>query len=143
MSTRAFVGYVAGNTIISAYSHYDGYPQGLGQVLASAYPTEAQAKQIIATRDIACDPEKNQINPFPSYDPDEGPMMADWTDFVLEVAHSDVQYVYLFLPGHGWVGTAPHSAWKARLREAKAKRTAIAQDKLHFQSIPRMIAKGM
>ncbi len=85
MTTRAFVGYVDGHLIQSTYSHYDGYPAGLGSVLANVYPTETQAREITGTHDVECRVSEGKIVPFTAYG-EEGPMVAGWKDFVLEVA---------------------------------------------------------
>ena len=44
--TRALVGYLAGNTLTTAYNHYDGYPSNLGKGLEAHYNDDDKAKDI-------------------------------------------------------------------------------------------------
>jgi len=44
--TRALVGYLAGDTLTTAYNHYDGYPSNLGKGLETHYNDDEKAKDI-------------------------------------------------------------------------------------------------
>lgn len=79
--------------------------------------------------------------PFTAYG-EEGPMVAGWKDFVLEVACSDVEYAYLFVPEHGWMGTQIHHDWKRRLRDAPSKKDAIQTHKLKLRPLSTMVREG-
>ena len=138
MSTRAFIGFVTDDLIQATYSHYDGYPAGVGSILECFYSTATQAQEITNTRTVECVFKDSAIRPFDSGEQEEGPLLASWEEFVLEVAYSDVQYAYLFVPEHSWIGAEIHRDWKNRIREAPSKKDSIQSDKLTLKRIRAM-----
>lgn len=54
MSTRCFIGYETEKGIAKAiYSHYDGYPSGVGKILLEHYQDLNKIKDLIALGDIS------------------------------------------------------------------------------------------
>ena len=55
MATRSRIGIELNDgSILSAYHHWDGYPEWLGQVLATHYRTKAQVASLIDGGDMSC-----------------------------------------------------------------------------------------
>ena len=54
MATRARIGLQVGNSIISVYHHWDGYPQWLGRILSTHYTTKSQVIDLIDGGDMSC-----------------------------------------------------------------------------------------
>tara|TARA_R100000734_G_C3268681_1_gene65222 strand:+ start:194 stop:625 length:432 start_codon:yes stop_codon:yes gene_type:complete len=53
MSTRARIGIQVGNSIVSVYHHWDGYPQWLGRILNTHYTTKSQVIDLIDGGDMS------------------------------------------------------------------------------------------
>lgn len=54
MSTNATISILlADDSVSTIYSHWDGYPQGVGTVLLESYNTEAQVQDLIAQGDVS------------------------------------------------------------------------------------------
>ena len=53
MSTRARIGLQVGNSIVSVYHHWDGYPQWLGRILNTHYTTKNQVIDLIDGGDMS------------------------------------------------------------------------------------------
>ena len=54
MSTNATISrLLADGTVDTIYSHWDGYPEGVGRVLVESYNTEAQVQDLIAQGDVS------------------------------------------------------------------------------------------
>ena len=53
MSTRARIGIQVGNSIVSVYHHWDGYPQWLGRILNTHYTTKNQVIDLIDGGDMS------------------------------------------------------------------------------------------
>ena len=53
MSSRAIIGYEnPDGKIQSIYVHYDGYPEGAGEILKDKFNTETKAKKLTADSDL-------------------------------------------------------------------------------------------
>ena len=53
MATRARIGIQVGNSIVSVYHHWDGYPQWLGRILNTHYTTKNQVIDLIDGGDMS------------------------------------------------------------------------------------------
>ena len=53
MSTRARIGLQVGNSIVSVYHHWDGYPQWLGRILNTHYTTKNKVIDLIDGGDMS------------------------------------------------------------------------------------------
>ena len=53
MATRARIGLQVGNSIVSVYHHWDGYPQWLGRILNTHYTTKSQVIDLIDGGDMS------------------------------------------------------------------------------------------
>ena len=53
MSTRARIGIQVGNSIVSVYHHWDGYPEWLGRILNTHYTTKSQVIDLIDGGDMS------------------------------------------------------------------------------------------
>ena len=55
MATRSRIGIeLKDGSILSAYHHWDGYPQWLGRILNTHYNTREQAAELIDGGDMSC-----------------------------------------------------------------------------------------
>jgi len=54
MATRATISILlADDSATTIYSHWDGYPEGVGATLLESYNTEAQVQELIANGDVS------------------------------------------------------------------------------------------
>lgn len=53
MATRSRIGYLENNKLHSVYCHWDGYPEGVGQVLFDHYQNINKIKYLIGHGDIS------------------------------------------------------------------------------------------
>ena len=59
MATRSRIGIeLKDGSILSAYHHWDGYPQWLGRILNTHYNTREQAADLIDGGDMSCAGQK-------------------------------------------------------------------------------------
>ncbi len=55
MATRSRIGIeLLDGSILSAYSHWDGYPEWLGRILKTHYNTKSLAAELIDGGDMSC-----------------------------------------------------------------------------------------
>ena len=55
MATRSRIGIeLSDGSILSAYHHWDGYPQWLGRILTTHYNSREQAAELIDGGDMSC-----------------------------------------------------------------------------------------
>ena len=55
MSTRSRVGLeLADGSILSIYSHYDGYPEWAGRILCTHYNNREKVETLIDSGDVSC-----------------------------------------------------------------------------------------
>ena len=55
MATRSRIGYVnEAGSIVSAYCHYDGYPQHNGKILLKHYNTIDKVRELVIEGDMSC-----------------------------------------------------------------------------------------
>ena len=113
MATRARIGIeLLDGSILSAYSHWDGYPEWLGRTLKTHYNTRALAEELIDGGDMSCcwtddrwdDNGKKGVYGanYYSYRGDECPprLDADLAEYLLPGVGEE--YHYLFRNGE-WV----------------------------------------
>ena len=63
MSTRCNIAVQTGDAIQIVYSHWDGYPSGMGLVLQQFFPTKENAKELVSGGDIsAIDWKSGEVN---------------------------------------------------------------------------------
>ena len=100
MATRARIGLELKNgSIVSAYHHWDGYPEWLGRILNTHYNTRAKAAELIDGGDMSvCWNNDNE----PEYYGSDCPPRLDVD--ILGYLHPDrsEEYAYLFRNGE-WV----------------------------------------
>ena len=53
MATRSRIGIQIGNDILSAYHHWDGYPNWLGRILKTHYNTKEKVAELIDGGDMS------------------------------------------------------------------------------------------
>tara|TARA_B100000085_G_scaffold276895_1_gene296616 strand:- start:1958 stop:2347 length:390 start_codon:yes stop_codon:yes gene_type:complete len=53
MATRSRIGIQIGNDVLSAYHHWDGYPEWLGRVLKTHYNTKEKVAELIDGGDMS------------------------------------------------------------------------------------------
>ena len=53
MATRSRIGIQIGNDILSAYHHWDGYPEWLGRILKTHYNTKEKVAELIDGGDMS------------------------------------------------------------------------------------------
>ena len=116
MSTNARIGIkLEDGSILSAYHHWDGYPEWLGVVLKTRYETKEKVAELIdggnmssCWSDNEYDYEKQEFvkrDPQPEYygGDDERPRLSkNFTQFAFD-SKSGEEFLYLFRPyGDGW-----------------------------------------
>ena len=116
MSTNARIGIkLEDGTILSAYHHWDGYPEWLGVILKQEYNTKEKVRELIdggnmssCWSDTIFDYEKQEFvkrDPQPEYygGDDERPRLSkNFTQFAFD-SKSGEEFLYLFRPyGDGW-----------------------------------------
>ena len=116
MATRARIGLkLEDGSIISAYHHWDGYPEWLGVTLKEHYNTKEDIAKLIdggnmssCYSDNQCDEEKQEFvknDPKPEYygGDDERPRLSrNFTQFAFD-SKSGEEYLYLFVDNE-WNG---------------------------------------
>jgi hypothetical protein len=53
MATRSYIGFLDGDTVHYVYCHFDGYPEGVGQILQNHYTDIDKIKQLISRGDLS------------------------------------------------------------------------------------------
>ena len=109
MSTRSRIGIQVDGGIVSAYHHWDGYPQWLGVTLNKYYNTESKVKELIDGGDMSsCYSENGWDNEKrdeqPCYYSERGencpPQMAESiTEYLEQADNCCSEYAYLFCGG--------------------------------------------
>lgn len=122
MSTRCFIGYETDKGVAKAiYSHYDGYPSGVGKILFEHYQDLNKIKDLIALGDISylgelvAPLEDDKTHSFKSptdkvtvaYHRDRGEELnpainLNFTDKD-KVSSLWVDYIYIYTLGNKWV----------------------------------------
>ena len=110
MSTRSRIGIQVDGGIVSAYHHWDGYPQWLGVTLNKYYNTESKVKELIDGGDMSScysdsswDGEEKR-DKQPCYYSERGedcpPQMAESiTEYLEQADNCCGEYAYLFCGG--------------------------------------------
>ena len=101
MATRSRIGIQIGNDILSAYHHWDGYPEWLGRILKTHYNTKEKVAELIDGGDmsVALGDDKK-----PEYYADRGedcPPSYMSKDEYLNKDNNE-EYAYIFTSA-GWV----------------------------------------
>tara|TARA_B100000287_G_scaffold434269_1_gene498283 strand:+ start:1463 stop:1882 length:420 start_codon:yes stop_codon:yes gene_type:complete len=109
MSTRSRIGIQVDGGIVSAYHHWDGYPQWLGVTLNKYYNTEAKVKELIDGGDMSScysdngwDDEKRDEQPcyYSERGEDCPPKLAESiTEYLEQADNCCGEYAYLFCGG--------------------------------------------
>ena len=109
MSTRSRIGIQVDGGIVSAYHHWDGYPQWLGVTLNKYYNTESKVKELIDGGDMSScysengwDNEKRDEQPcyYSERGEDCPPQMAESiTEYLEQADNCCGEYAYLFCGG--------------------------------------------
>ncbi len=109
MSTRSRIGIQVDGGIVSAYHHWDGYPQWLGVTLNKYYNTEAKVKELIDGGDMSScysdngwDGEKRDEQPcyYSERGEDCPPKLAESiTEYLEQADNCCGEYAYLFCGG--------------------------------------------
>lgn len=109
MSTRSRIGIQVDGGIVSAYHHWDGYPQWLGVTLNKYYNTEAKVKELIDGGDMSScysengwDSEKRDEQPcyYSERGEDCPPKLAESiTEYLEQADNCCGEYAYLFCGG--------------------------------------------
>ena len=133
MATRARIGVLrTPDNVESIYSHWDGYPEGVGATLAESYTQSTKVDSLMALGDVSIlgseigeqhDFELRSNNPGSkdwclAYGRDRGETdVSSSTHSLSEWPDCDQEYEYLFDPAKGWAvreaafGDVQASAW--------------------------------
>ena len=130
MGTRARIGLeLSDGSILSAYHHWDGYPEWLGRILTTHYNSYAQASELIDGGDMSCawtnerwsndllDRHKEQYGPqyYSQRGEDCPPRLdSDLCEYLLP--NNSEEYAYLFRNGE-WVCYNMHQFDDSKLPE--------------------------
>jgi len=93
MATRCRIGYrEKDGTIVSAYSHYDGYPSHTGKILLKRFRSFESVKELCKTGEIAqlTETEETTINS------DMWRKSKDSLDYIRAAYDNGCEYAYLF-----------------------------------------------
>lgn len=98
MATRASVAIQTGDVIRAIYSHWDGYPEGLGTTLEASYKDKARVLSLVSMGDASSISDTIEESVF--YHRDRGEELRfheflsveDWLDWARE---SWAEYAYL------------------------------------------------
>jgi hypothetical protein len=117
MATRARIGLELKNgSIVSAYHHWDGYPEWLGRILNTHYNTRAKAAELIDGGDMSvCWNNDNQPEYYSARGEDCPPRLdADLCEYLLP--DNSEEYAYVFRNGQ-WVCYNMHEFDDSKLPE--------------------------
>ena len=111
MATRSIICRTIGNGLVRGiYCHFDGYPNGVGEILYNCYQSARRLDQLFKRGDISSlGPTPNRAtHPFgwsPKYGVEEeyAAFVCPENDIVSGSHHIDVEYVYLWRKGAWWV----------------------------------------
>ena len=117
MATRSRIGIeLKDGSILSAYHHWDGYPEWLGRILKTHYNTKEQVSELIDGGDMStCWAENNEPEYYSARGEDCPPRLD--VD-ILGYLHPDKseEYTYLFRNGE-WVCYDMHEFEDSKLPE--------------------------
>ena len=120
MGTRSRIGIqLSDNSILSAYHHWDGYPEWLGRILTTHYNSREQAAELIDGGDMSCAWTKDrwtgkkiaeyvienvEVEEYgPQYYSERGESCSPRLDnSVIEFLSNSEEYSYIFTSA-GWV----------------------------------------
>jgi len=111
MSTRSRIGLeLADGSILSAYHHYDGYPEWLGRILKTHYNSKELAADLIDGGDMSCawtdevfgSDQKTQYGAnYYSYRGEDCPPRLDAN--LSEFLQNGEEYGYVYTQEEGWL----------------------------------------
>lgn len=102
MATRSRIGLeLSDGSILSAYHHWDGYPEWLGRILRTHYNTKEKASELIDGGDMStCWDDNNQPEYYSARGEDCPPRLdANIYDYVAD----GEEYAYLYNLNGEWV----------------------------------------
>ena len=117
MATRARIGLeLADGSILSAYHHWDGYPEWLGRILKTHYNSKELAAELIDGGDMStCWNEENQPEYHSARGEDTPPRLdADLCEYLLP--DNSEEFAYVFRSGE-WVCYNMHQFDDSKLPE--------------------------
>lgn len=103
MATRSRIGIeLKDGSVLSAYHHWDGYPEWLGRILKTHYNSKELAAELIDGGDMStCWNEENQVEYYSARGEDCPPRLdADLAEYLLP--DNSEEYAYVFRNGE-WV----------------------------------------
>ena len=106
MATRSRIGIVLkDDSILSAYHHWDGYPEWLGVTLKEHYNTDEKVAELIDGGDMSCcwstiDEDGNDVEPHIEYygGENDAPELSKSLGELAEIDMGE-EYVYLWFMG--------------------------------------------
>ena len=113
MATRSRIGIeLSDGSVLSAYHHWDGYPEWLGRILRTHYNTKEKVAELIDGGDMSvCWNANNE----PEYYGEEPPRLdADLCEYLLP--DNSEEYAYVFRSGE-WVCYNMHQFEDSKLPE--------------------------
>ena len=111
MATRSRIGIQIEGGIVSAYHHWDGYPEWLGVTLNKNFNDEKSVKELIDGGDMSCchsdngwDFDEKYVEPRPVYYAERGedtpPQLSESITEYLNLANDNCgEFAYLFVGG--------------------------------------------
>jgi hypothetical protein len=107
MATRSRIGIeLADGSVLSAYHHWDGYPEWLGRILKTHYNSKELAAELIDGGDMSsCWTKGDYENEYhPEYYADRGEDCPPRLDKNLsEYLQNNEEYGYIFTETEGWL----------------------------------------
>lgn len=138
MATRARIGIENGDgSVLSIYTHWDGYPEHHGPILLETYADEESASALIALGDLSIlGRDLGEAHDFDSHEPDSDVCLAygrdrgeagvdaiehdadDWPDSGHEYEYLYRSGVWYFRP-RPWDGEGQPAAWELLTSESR------------------------
>ena len=103
MATRSRIGIeLSDGSILSAYHHWDGYPEWLGRILKTHYNTKEQVSELIDGGDMSTCWDENHQPDYYSARGENCPPRLD-KDHGTYLTEDAEEYAYLFTTDGEWI----------------------------------------
>ena len=107
MGTRSRIGIqLSDDSILSAYHHWDGYPEWLGRILKTHYNTKEKVSELIDGGDMSTCWDENKLPEYYSARGENCPPYLD--NSIVEYLANGEEYAYIFNRKGEWVAFDRH-----------------------------------
>ena len=106
MATRSRIGIeLSDGSVLSAYHHWDGYPEWLGRILRTHYNTKEKVAELIDGGDMSCCWTGENGNYQPEYYSAQGEDCPPRLDANLQeyLTQGAEEFAYVYTQSEGWL----------------------------------------